>query len=475
MEGTCRLLPRAVLLAAPLVLALMSPEVLAQHDGRLGGLRPLVPPVPPSHLRPLQGEQPDEQFDPTRDKEPVASFIDTIKGNDAAIEVIVGQGKLLTIKHAMDIAVEGRAAVIAVGDPTILDFQVLPNPRLIRLIGLRVGVTDLSVTSPDGKTFAFEVHVVYDLPLLRAQLKQVFPDANLRLAQMREHVIVEGQARSPREVSQIITTLQAYLDSAQVPREVESPQPTGGLPQAGRQPRNGDADRPQAQPEEGEPAAAPETGRPTRTRGAFRRAQIINLLKVPGVHQVLLKVRIAELNRTRLREIGADILQVDPDTGNILGTQIAGGTILGRGLLGIGGLTGAAEGSTGLSTTGFGIFPSSDFEILLRALRRNSLLTILAEPNLIAMSGHHANFLAGGEFPVPVPQGGSFNQVTIEFKEFGVRLDFVPYVIDEDTVRLTVAPEVSSIDFSLGTTLVVGGSPVPGLNTRRTETTVELG
>jgi pilus assembly protein CpaC len=104
------------------------------------------------------------------------------------------------------------------------------------------------------------------------------------------------------------------------------------------------------------------------------------------------------------------------------------------------------------------------------------VLNVLAEPNLIALSGQQASFLAGGQFPVPVPQsgGGLTNNVTIQFKNFGVQLSFVPFVLDDETIRLQVAPEVSSIDFSLGTTLVQGGREVPGLSTRRVETTVEL-
>ncbi len=130
----------------------------------------------------------------------------------------------------------------------------------------------------------------------------------------------------------------------------------------------------------------------------------------------------------------------------------------------------------GPNSTLFGVFPTSDFEIILNALRQNSVLSLLAEPNLVAMSGHQASFLAGGQFPVPVPQGGGglSNNVTIEFKDFGVLLNFIPFVMDDETIRLHVAPEVSSIDFRLGTTLVVGGDPVPGVNTRRSETTVEL-
>ncbi len=212
------------------------------------------------------------------------------------------------------------------------------------------------------------------------------------------------------------------------------------------------------------------------SQATFNEPQIINLIHVPGVQQVLLKVRIAELNRTGLREIGADAGWIDPSKGTILGTKISSATVSAMTALGMGGLVGSSTGSTGPSSTAFGIFPSGDFAVILRALRQNNLATILAEPNLIALSGHKANFLAGGEFPIPVPQGGAgaTSNTTIEFREFGVRLDFLPFVTDEETIRLSVVPEVSRIDNTLATTLVVGGSPVPGLNTRRASTTVEL-
>jgi pilus assembly protein CpaC len=186
---------------------------------------------------------------------------------------------------------------------------------------------------------------------------------------------------------------------------------------------------------------------------------------------------VAELNRTAMREIGADFLGVDPDTGAIIGTQIGGATISAIGRVTGAGVIGNASGQANLSTTVFGIFENGDFEFFLRALRRNSMLKILAEPNLVAMNGHQASFLAGGEFPIPVPQtvtGGVGSTVTVIFKEFGVRLGFLPFILDGDVIRLSVDPEVSSIDFALGTTLVPGGSPVPGLNTRRAHTTVEL-
>ena len=213
--------------------------------------------------------------------------------------------------------------------------------------------------------------------------------------------------------------------------------------------------------------------------------RIINLIRTPTSQQVLLKVRVAELNRSALRRIGANFLGIDPRTGAIVGSQIAG-TNTGVGLIGNSLTTpsaparrlfGAAELGSSNNTTVFGIFQDAHFEFMLNALRQNAMLKILAEPNLVALSGERASFLAGGEFPVPIPQvsaGGVAPTITVQFKKFGVQLDFLPTIIDGDIVRLAVAPEVSQIDFTIATTLVAGGSPVPGLNSRKAQTTVEL-
>jgi pilus assembly protein CpaC len=433
--------------------------------------QPGIPVIPQRFPRPAEGPEANQRWDALRDgieRAPVASFVDTLRGNDAAVEVPVGQGRLLTLKH--DVAAQARPAFIAVGDPTMLDFEILPNPRMIRLTGKRPGITDLSVTAADGQTFSFEVRVVYDLEMLRARLRQAFPDTFLRVAQMREHLVIEGEARTTAQVSDILKTAEAYMASAQASRQ------TGGATWSG------DAGVPTPPQPRGTSNLQFRGGTPTagpvlpQAGGASVKPQIINLIRVPGVHQVLLQVRVAELNRTALRQIGADIFGVDPKSGTLFGTNIAGSTATAASVLGLGGLTGSVNAGNGASTTAFGIFPSANFAIMLRALRDNSLLSILAEPNLIALDGHRASFLAGGQFPVPVPQGGGgvVNNVTIEFKNFGVQLDFTPHVLDDDTVRLAVTSEVSSIDFTLGTTLVVGGSPVPGLNTRVATTTVEL-
>jgi len=282
-------------------------------------------------------------------------------------------------------------------------------------------------------------------------------------------------------VTQIIRTLEAFLASVQVPQSTQGTQATGPAP-----PNAAPGDRPngkagsEAGPGsqgQGRPdwANVEDSGGRPSTQASFAAPRVINLLQVPGVHQVMLQVKIAELNRTGLRQIGADLGFAD-EAGNVVGTNIASSVVSALGLLTPAGVTGSASVANGTSTTGFGIFPTGDFQIFLTALRRNQLLSVLAEPNLVAMSGQEASFLAGGQFPVPVPQtsGGVTNSITVQFKNFGVQLNFLPFVLQDEVIRLTVTPEVSTIDESLGTTLVIGGEPVPGLNTRRATTTVEL-
>jgi pilus assembly protein CpaC len=440
----------------------------------------------PLALQPVPQRGPQTRAD-------VSSFVENLGTNDASFEIVVGQGRLLTLKE--NLAVAGKAKpVIAVGDPSIVDFVVV-GPRQIRVVGQKVGATDLSITSGDGKTFSFEIEVVADLSVLRVQLRAMFPDAILKLTQVRDSIVVEGEARDTGEVARIIEAIKAYMLSVQLSQGRKiSGQSTGKTPGNGQQP-------PWTMPGGMPGAAGPGAGAPNGPAGpggqvpppganAFAEPsqlsitgtvgapQVINLIHVPGSQQVLLKVRVAELNRTSLREIGADWLAVDPNSGAIVGTQIGGAGVGATSTLAQGtGLTATATATLGPTNTVFGIFQKGDFEFFLTALRQNLILKVLAEPNLVAMNGQQASFLAGGEFPVPVPQvgaSGAASTVTVQFKEFGVRLGFTPYILDGDVVRLTVDPEVSSIDNTIATTLVAGGSPVPGVATRKAHTTVEL-
>ena len=420
-------------------------ETLSQEPRTISGFRPMLPMVPEKNAKTTAE---------------VGNFIDSLGTKDAMFEVMVGQGRLLTLKA--DIAMQGKPMpVIAVGDPTIVDFQVV-GPRQIRLIGERIGVTDLAITATDGETYSFEIQVVVDLDLLRAQLKAVFPDASLKLAQIRDHVIVEGQARDTHQVARILEVINAYMLSVQNQQRRQISGVTEEQPALSR------PNRLQQPGAEGEDVASPvdvsAEGSSVRSSQAnLLQPQVINLIRVPGSQQVLLKVQIAELNRTALRQMGASFLFNDGTTA--IGTNVSGA------------FAAAAPAFLNPTTTIAGRLNDGKFQFWIDALRRNTVLKILAEPNLVAYNGHEASFLAGGEFPIPVPQSGGAgggSAVTVEFREFGVRLNFIPHIMDDDVIRLTVAPEVSTIDFALATTLVAGGTPVPGLSTRKSKTTVEL-
>ncbi|MBS0265737.1 MAG: pilus assembly protein N-terminal domain-containing protein [Planctomycetes bacterium] len=386
------------------------------------------------------------------------SFVDSISRNDAMFEVVLGQGRMLLLKEDLaepEAGGKSGQALIAVGNPGVADFEIL-GTRQIRVVGKKIGTTDLVVTTANQKTISFEVHVVYDLQLLQVRVQELFPDAHVRIAQLGQNLVVEGQARDAVQIRNIVQLVRQGVIS-------ELPQTTGSTSGGAA----GNAGSPSSSPLDVTAAAGSGTG---ESQGP----EVINLLRVPGPQQVMLKVQIAELNRTAMRQLGADFLFTPG--GNIFGTRLTGVTT-GTSTATNGGLLGSitTAATSGSPTTVFGIFHSSGVQGMISALRENSLLKILAEPNLVAMNGHEARFLAGGEFPVPVPQsgaGGGPATITVQYKKFGVQLAFVPFILDGDTIRLTVDPEVSSVDFALG--IELSGTRVPGLNTRNAHTVVEM-
>jgi len=202
-------------------------------------------------------------------------------------------------------------------------------------------------------------------------------------------------------------------------------------------------------------------------------AAVLDNLAVPAPRQILLQVRMAEVNRTAMRELGINILRVDPL--NLRSED--------EGFIGTGRSTPPGEDFLDFDQPGpeqtfsdavnFFVFnPDTDVSVFIRALKTAGLFKSLAEPNLIALDGKEASFLAGGEFPFPVVQGGQTDAVTIVFKEFGIRLNFLPEITNSGNIRLKVEPEVSSLDFASG--LTVSGFQVPTILARRAVTEVEL-
>jgi pilus assembly protein CpaC len=220
----------------------------------------------------------------------------------------------------------------------------------------------------------------------------------------------------------------------------------------------------------------------TIVRGVAGDAQIVNRLKVVGDHQVQLEVSFAEVSRSALKEIGLNFWLKDK-AGNYTGGLLAPGTSASGVVppLNTGGgpdQLNLAEGLPIISTPLAGNFgaifatpagKNFPFTAALSVLSQRGYARTLSEPTLVALSGQSATFLAGGEFPIPLP--GSLGQTAVDFKKFGVQLQFVPTVVG-NTIQLKLAATVSDIDFALGVRLA--SVTVPGLTSRHSETTVRL-
>ena len=313
-------------------------------------------------------------------------------------------------------------AGVSLTDPTIADVQVL-TPTLVLLTGLEPGVTDAFVWSDNGESASLLLEVRRDLDPLQRDLEALFPGASLDIAESSGGLVVSGDLGGADQAPR----LRAYLDLL---------------------------------------------GHP-----------YVDATRLPGVQQVQVRVKIAEVSRTALRELGVNAAFSGED--GFLGSTIGpnGGPI---NPVSIGAPEGAsAQGGTPYvytdpvtispSVTLFGGLPQENLEVFLQALAQNQYLRILAEPTLVALSGEEASFLAGGEFPIPVVQGtgGSGGlSVTIEFKEFGVGLRFKPLVLGNGEIQLAVKSEVSEIS-DIGS-VEIQGFQVPSIATRRTDTTLNL-
>jgi pilus assembly protein CpaC len=321
-------------------------------------------------------------------------------GHSGFDRVILTAGRSTVLSTTFDIT------RIAVTNPAVAD-AVVVQPREILIDGKSAGTVSLIVWGSNERR-QYDVVVDPGVTTLQQSFQQLFPGEDIRVAMNDESIILTGS------VSSNAVMLRA-----------------------------------------GEIADAMST-----------KTGVVNMLQLPGgseSQQVMLQVRIAEVNRRAVQELGVNFFSTRPDaTGRVTTQQFAAPDF--------------DDENGGLVFSDFlNLFFFNRKEglgLAIKALEQKGLFQSLAEPNLIAYNGQEASFLAGGEFPVPVVQGaGAATNVTIMFKEFGVRLNFRP-TIAGDVIRLKVRPEVSSLDFNNGITLQ--GFRVPALITRRAETDVEL-
>lgn len=310
-----------------------------------------------------------------------------------------------------------REARVAKADIAEVSAQ---SPRQIMLTGKTFGTTQLIVWLNEQEQRVFDVAVDIEMERLLASLRATAPRARIKAHALLDSVVLTGEVPDADSARRITEIAQIY-----------SP-------------------------------------------------KVLNQMRVAGTQQVMLRVTVAEVNRRASRQLGFNGWMA----GKQFPTAFGASNLDGINPTNIGAPAGASAvggnsipfvvGEDGIPVTARSTltvgFPELQMQVFVQALRENGLLRVLAEPTLVALNGQESNFLAGGEFPVPIPNDQG---IGIEYREFGVKLNFTPTVVSESVIRMKVTPEVSEPDFTTAVTVL--GTTVPGLAKRKVETTVELG
>ena len=371
----------------------------------------------------------------------------------AKFDVTLGKSTLLKLSTAIK--------RISVGSPSVADVMLI-NPQEIYILGKIVGMTNITLWTKDGKSTVIDVTVLMDVEALKHQLQVIMPEErNIQITAAGDSLIVSGLVSNTLKADRVIALADAFVRTSvlNMMMNLQSDQPAAGgqaggggqgAMQAMQVMKQG------AQDEKNSPGAGSGLGN----------FKVINLLGVRDNQQVMLEVRVAEVNRTEAEKLGFDFQGAMRKTGSAW-TQI------------VGGLVGGSPASLLLGknpvATGLPFAASEGGSFLIDAEKKDNVIKILAEPNIVAISGQEASFLVGGEIMIPVASGIG-GAVRLQSKQFGVGLNFTPTVLEEGRINLRVNPEVSElVSFqqvaSTGFGAIVA---VPSFNTRRISTTVQL-
>ncbi len=330
----------------------------------------------------------------------------------APLRVMVGKSLLINTTD--------KLKRVSVTDPEIADALVV-TPTQVLVHGRSPGEVSLLIWDEFERSRSFDLRVDVDVTAAREEIKRIFPDEQIDISASRSAIVLSGH----------VTTEDVAKHAGMV--------------------------------------------------AAAYSKNVINVLTFGpvGAQEVLLEVKFAEVDRTAVTQLGVNIFS--NGAANTIGTSTTGQ---------FGGFQTGSSGAGGTSSTGSGtattpainfnqplnlfLFrPDINLGAVIQALQQKNLLEILAEPNLIAVNGKEASFLAGGEFPFPIVQPGQgFTAVTIQFREFGVKLKFTPVIMPNSNIHLQVVPEVSQLDFT--NALTISGFTVPALSTRRAQTEFEV-
>ncbi|MBP0481339.1 type II and III secretion system protein family protein [Sagittula salina] len=328
--------------------------------------------------------------------------------------VRTGTESVLSVPMNRAVVVESDVpfAELSIANPAIADISSLSD-RTIYVLGKAPGTTTLTILDPQGQLITnVDVRVAPDVTEFKERLRQILPEEKIEVRTANDGIVLSGTVTS-------IARMERALDLAQ--------------------------------------RYAPE--------------RVSNLMVVGGIQQVMLKVRFAEMRRSVSKALRASLATGGSVGGGALGLEVGTGTAA---INATEDLVRNKLTTTGVNTQGAVVlgFNAGGLEVgmLLEAMESKGMVRTLAEPNLTALSGQEATFLAGGEYPVPVSQGE--NSVSIEFKPFGVELAFTPRVIDGDLINLELKAAVSSLDTTTGVSL--NAITIAGFSRRETQTTVEL-
>jgi pilus assembly protein CpaC len=321
------------------------------------------------------------------------------------------------MNRAVVVESETPFAELSIANPGIADISTLSD-RTIYVLGKAPGRTTLTLLGGDGNLLTnVEVHVTPDIAEFKERLRQILPNERVEVRTANDGIVLSGTISSIARMDRAMDLAQRY---------------------------------------------APE--------------RVSNLMVVGGNQQVMLKVRFAEMNRSVRKSLSASIGATGTVANGSVGTtsgsgQFANSTILNNAINN--GSTASANDRNGAMLFGFNA-GATQVAVMIEALESKGVVRTLAEPNLTALSGQEAKFLAGGEYPVPIArdssEGGS--ATTVEYKPFGIELDFIPRVVDGDVINLTLNAAVSSLDAANG--INVEGFQIDAFKRRETSTTVEM-
>ena len=356
---------------------------------------------------------------------------------------------------------------VMISNPQVVDAVVLSTHRVF-LLARRVGEANAFFFDTNGEQFAtFELFVDRDTSGLQAMLNRLIPGGDIKVEMLNQSVVLTGSVRTPADSTRASMIAQQF---AAVKFETKATTKSDG------------------------------TFVSKTTGGKNDESQVINMLAVDGKEQVMLRVVVAEVQRTLLKQFGIN-LGAAINSGNFSTAVLSENALpltaaLGLGALPIPGIASATPGIAQSSGTAGQLSNFNSFQGItsplapfgnsgitsawgtgnqaitgaLRALERDGLIHTLAEPNLTAVSGEPAKFLAGGEFPVPTVD--SLGRIGVEFKEFGVGVSFTPIVMSEGRISLKIETEVSEL--SNNGAVQISGLQIPAIKTRRANSTVEL-